>query len=259
MRIAVATQEDPFYIPPALHQLGEIRGRDIVGLIVLPAFNEGLTRTVRRLVRFYGPLDFLRLACRYGRAEILDLLNRVGPVARPYSAADVARRHRIPLYRPENINSAEFRKVLRTEVRPDLLVSLAASQVFGRDLLAIPPLGSINLHSGSLPRYQGMMPNFWTLANGEPEATVTVHYMAESLDAGDIILERPVPIDPGDSLHNLIVRSKEAGVRALAEAVEQVEQGRAHRQPMDVEHATYFSFPTRADARRLRAQGHGLL
>jgi methionyl-tRNA formyltransferase len=163
------------------------------------------------------------------------------------------------LHQPENINASDFIGTLRTRIRPDLLVSLAASQIFGRDVLEIPSQGSINLHSGPLPRYQGMMPNFWTLVNGEPQGAVTVHYMAEKLDAGDIILQRLVPIHPSDSLHSLILRSKQIGVHALADAIQQIEQGKVRRQPMDMKQATYFSFPTRADARRLLAQGRCLL
>ena len=123
----------------------------------------------------------------------------------------------------------------------------------------MPRFGCINLHSAPLPRYQGMMPNFWTMVHGEPQATVTVHEMVEKLDAGDIILQRPVPILPGDSLHDLMVRSKEVGVDAVLEAIEQIEHGSVQRQSMDPSRATYFTFPKRADAQRLRRMGRALL
>ena len=103
------------------------------------------------------------------------------------------------------------------------------------------------------------MPNFWTMFHDEPEAAVTVHYMAEELDAGDIIVQLPVPIYPNDSLHNLMVRSKQIGVQALLKAVEQIEQGTVQSRPMDHSQATYFSFPKRADAQRLRQLRHALL
>jgi methionyl-tRNA formyltransferase len=186
-------------------------------------------------------------------------MNRLATTLRPYSAADVARRYNIPIYRPPKINATEFIATLRNEIRPDLLVSVAASQILKQRVLAVPPLGCINLHSAPLPRYQGMMPNFWTMLHDEPEATVTVHYMVEKLDAGDIIVQLPVPIYPTDSLHNLMVRSKHVGVQALLEAVEKIEQGTVQRQPMDTGQATYFSFPKRVDAQRLRRMGRALL
>ena len=117
MRIALVTQEEPFYLPPALDALCATRQKDIVALIILPSFNETLRATAKRLYEFYGPRDFIRLAGRYIWAKIADRFNRVtpprGPWARPYSAVDVARRHAIPIYQPPKINAPEFVAVLR--------------------------------------------------------------------------------------------------------------------------------------------------
>ena len=259
VRIVLVTQEDPFYLPPALDAFCRARRKDVVGLIILPAFNERLTATAGRLYAFYGPWDFLRLGMRYAGAIVANRLNGLRPITRPYSAHDVARRHGIPIHRPAKINAPEFIEVLRTTIRPDLLVSIAASQILRKGVLQTPPLGCINLHSAPLPRYQGMMPNFWTMVEGEREAAVTVHYMVERLDAGDIVLQRAVPILPGDSLHDLMVRSKVVGVAALLEAVDQIERGTVAARPMDATRATYFSFPKRADAQRLRRMGRALL
>lgn len=259
MRIALVTQEEPFYLPPALEALCTARQEDIVALIILPSFDEGLSATARRLYEFYGLWDFARLSGRFVWAKIADKLNRLATLTRPYSAVDVARRYDIPTYQPSKINASEFVTTLRDEIRPDLLISVAASQILKQRILEVPPLGCINLHSAPLPRYQGMMPNFWTMVHGELQAAVTVHYMVEKLDAGDIIVQLPVPIYPTDSLHDLMVRSKQIGVQALLEAVEQIEQGTVQGHPMDTSQATYFSFPKRVDAQRLRQMGRALL
>jgi methionyl-tRNA formyltransferase len=259
MRIALVTQQEPFYLPPALDMLCTARQKDIVALIILPSFNEGLGATARRLYEFYGPWDFTRLAARFIWAKTADRLNRLTTLTRPYSAVDVARRHNIPIYRPSKINATEFVTTLRDEIRPDLLISVAASQILGKKVLEVPPLGCINLHSAPLPRYQGMMPNFWTMLHNEPQAAVTVHYMVEKLDAGDILVQLAVPIHPADSLHDLMVRSKRIGSQALLEAVDKIEQGTATSQSMDTSRATYFSFPKRVDAQRLRQMGRALL
>jgi len=237
MRIALVTQEEPFYLPPALYALCAARQKEIAALIILPSFNEGLRVTARRLYDFYGPWDFARLSMRFIWAKIADKVNRLAALTRPYSAIDVARRYDIPVYRPPKINAAEFVTTLRDQIRPDLLMSVAASQILKQRVLEVPPLGCINLHSAPLPRYQGMMPNFWTM----------------------LIVQLPVPIYPSDSLHDLMVRSKQIGVQALLKAVEQIEQGTVQGQPMDANQATYFSFPKRADAQRLRQLGRALL
>jgi methionyl-tRNA formyltransferase len=258
MRIALVTQEDPFYLPPALDAVCRARPGQVVAMIILAAFNEGLRDTAGRLYEFYGPVDFCRLGLRFAGAKLADRVNTIRAVTRAYSARDVARRHGVPVYTPAKINAPEFVAVLRDTIRPDLLISIAASQILRQRVLDVPRLGCINLHSAPLPRYQGMMPNFWTMVHGESEAAVTIHEMVEKLDAGDIILQRPVPILPGDSLHDLMVRSKVIGVEALIEAVDQLERGTAQRRPMDASQATYFYFPKRSDAERLRRMGRAL-
>lgn len=255
MRIVIVTQEEPFYLPPSLERLAQARGRDIVGMIILRPFDESLVDVGRRLYDFYGPKEFAIECLHFAWARGMDIVNRARPLARPYSAADVARRHSMPVYRPDSINRPEFVRVLSEEIRPDLLVSVAASQILKRNVLSIPPLGCVNVHSAPLPRYQGMMPNFWAMLHGEKETAVTIHYMVEALDAGDIILQEPVPIYPDDTLHSLIVRSKNIGVELLLKAIEQIESGNVHAQPMSTGEASYFSFPKRQDTRRFLAQG----
>lgn len=259
MRIVIITQEEPFYLPPALNRFCIKRNKDIVGLIILSAFNEKLFNTARRLFDFYAPFDFARLLIRFVAAKAVDRLNKIRVLTRPYSAKDAAQRQGIPIYQPENINSERFIDIIRYKLKPDLLVSMAASQVIKQRILDIPPLGCINLHSALLPRYQGMMPNFWTMFHNETQAAVTIHYMVEKLDAGDIILQKPVPIYSIDSLHDLMVRSKEIGVQALLEAVDLIESKKVVTTKMDMSTASYFSFPKRDDAKSLREQGRRLL
>ena len=259
MRLVIVTQKDPFYLPAAIDRFLKARGADVRALIILPSFNESLAATCRRLYEFYGPIDMLRLCTRYFWAKAADQINRLKPCMRPYSPEEAARRHSIPIYRPSKINDDRFLQTLRDEIRPDLIVSIAASQIFRQRLLSTAPFGCINLHSAPLPRYQGMMPNFWVLMHGKPHGSVTVHKMNRALDSGDIILQRPVAIYDDDSLHDIMVRSKVVGVEALLTAIEQIENGTVKAVPMDEQQATYFSFPKRADALQLRKKGRALL
>ena len=255
MRIALVAQEDPFYLPPAVLAICRARRPDFAAIVAQRSFNEKLHHTARRLHEFYGPLDFSRLVFRYARAKTLGRLSR----SRPYSVKSVARMLDIPLYTPQRINAPEFLQTLADEIRPDLILSIAASEIFKPELLSIPPLGCINLHSAPLPKYQGMMPVFWTMYHGESEGCVTVHHMAEKLDAGDIILQRPVSVGPSDSLEDMMIRCKEVGVAAVLEAIDLIERGEVKPTAMDKSGASYFSFPKREHAARLRAAGRRLL
>jgi methionyl-tRNA formyltransferase len=259
MRIALVTQAEPFYLPPAIDSLCSQRGQDIVALIILPAFNETLIDNARRLYEFYGPSDFIKVVRRFIWTKLASTLNIFFQITRPYTIREIGQKYGIPVYEPANLNSPTFFEELKSEIYPDLIISVAASQVFKKIILDIPKLGSINLHSAPLPRYQGMMPNFWMMLNDEAEGAVTVHLMAEKLDAGEILVQLPVPIYPSDSLHDLMVRSKKMGVQALLQAVDQIERGTAQPRSMHMEQATYFSFPKRDDVRKLRQKGRSLL
>lgn len=255
MRIAIVTQDEPFYLPAFFSRLVKARKKDIAAIIILMPFNERFLDSVGRAYVLYGPRDFVRYGFRFAFIKGMNLLSRFVPVGGPWSVLDVARREGIPVYAPGNINDPDFRRILAEEIQPDLIISIAASQVFKSEILALPPKGCINIHSAPLPRYRGMFPSFWALYNDEAETAVTVHYMTSKLDDGDIIRQEPVVIPPGISLEGLIRTSKRAGVEVLLKALADIEAGAVRRKPNDPAEATYFSFPTREDARRFRAKG----
>jgi methionyl-tRNA formyltransferase len=171
---------------------------------------------------------------------------------------EAASRHGVRILHVEDINSPETVAWL-TSIRPKMMVSVAASQIFRSEVLEIPELGCINLHSSPLPKYRGMMPNFWAMWHGDTRTCVTVHRMVPKLDAGEIILQKEVPIHPHDTLHDLMQRSKVIGGQALVEAAEIITAGIAQPRPLNLEEGSYFHFPTRGDAKKLRKLGHRLI
>jgi len=255
MRIVIVTQDEPFYLPAFLERVVQVRGKDIVGIVILKPFSKSLLAVARQMYDLYGPWDFLVYGLRFAWIKTMSALSRFLRLGGPWSVADVARRYGIPIYRPKNINNPDFLAVLSDKIRPDLIVSVAASQVFKKKILALPKYGCVNVHTAPLPRYRGMLPTFWVLLHGEKETAVTVHYMTEKLDDGDIIRQERVAILPDDTLDSLIRRTKRIGAEVLLQALEDIERGKVVRKPNDASQATYFSFPTREDARRFRALG----
>ena len=97
-------------------------------------------------------------------------------------------KHRIPLLRAKKINSEETYNAVK-EAKPDLCVISHFERLIKEPLLSIPPMGFINLHPSLLPDYRGMAPQHWPIINGEKEAGITVHYVDEGTDTGNIILQ----------------------------------------------------------------------
>jgi methionyl-tRNA formyltransferase len=142
----------------------------------------------------------------------------------------------------ENVNSSDVVNALR-ERGFDLFVAGAFSQILGRELLAVPPLGTLNVHLSLLPKYRGPSACYWVVKNKERTTGVTVHFMDPSIDAGDIALQREIPVYPGESASQLERRLAPIGAELLLEAISQVEAGTVRRVPQRQVDGTYYSFP----------------
>jgi methionyl-tRNA formyltransferase len=253
MKIVIITQEDAYYIPRLIARLVTQRRDDLAAITIVPG--EMHARNVRKYWDFLGPLDFLRYTARYGTYRLLDVLLPRGLDGRFYSVRAVARRFRIPVVETANVNAPEYLERLRG-IGVDLVVSVAAPQIFKAELLGTPRYGCINVHNSLLPRYQGMLPSFWVLANDERYSGTTVHYMNERTDAGDIIVQERVEIEPEDTLHALVYRTKVTiGPRLLLEAISMIERGEIPQVGTDPSQATYHSFPDKRAVLKFRQLG----
>jgi methionyl-tRNA formyltransferase len=155
------------------------------------------------------------------------------------SVAELARKHRLPVHTPSNPNLPAFVELIRG-LAPDLVFSFYYRRILARELLAIPRLGAINLHGSLLPKYRGRSPVNWVLVNGERETGVTLHYMVESADAGDIIAQRRVPIDLQDTALSLFRKITAAAAEMLRETLPLIKSGTAPRISQDSSQATEF-------------------
>jgi len=250
LRILFITEDDPLYVI----NLFEVFFREypsdtleICGITIDRPFHEPPWKTLRRMLGLYGLLGVARVSLRFLRAKLSGR-----------SIARLARERSVPLYPATSVNAPEYVQQVR-RLAPDLVVSVAAPEIFRKELLRAPRLGCINIHSGRLPVYRGMMPTFWQMQRGESAITVTVHEMAEKLDAGGILGTVSVPVAPRDSLDRIIRATKQEGARLLIQVLDRIRLGQATAVPVDMSGAGYFSFPKREHVREFRKRGHRLL
>lgn len=149
-----------------------------------------------------------------------------------------ARERGLRVLQPAKLRSPEVLQAVR-ELAPDTIVTVAYGKIIPKEILDLPPRGSINVHPSLLPKYRGASPIQAALRDGQRETGVTIMYQSMELDAGDIILQRTVPIDPSDTAQTLEEKLAAAGAEALVEAVRLIAEGRAPRIPQDPSHATY--------------------
>jgi methionyl-tRNA formyltransferase len=156
----------------------------------------------------------------------------------PPPIAVAATEYALEVLQPATVRDPELLRHL-TSLGPDLIVVVAFGRIIPAELLALARLGGVNLHPSLLPRYRGAAPIARAIAAGETETGVTVLHLSEELDAGDIILQRALPIAPEDTTATLEPRLAQEGGALLAEALTLLESGRAPRQPQDPARATY--------------------
>lgn len=143
---------------------------------------------------------------------------------------------------------------------PHLLVSFSCPYKIGKELLAVPRIGSLNVHSSLLPAYAGVCTYIHVLADGQPVTGVTVHEMVSRFDAGRILAQQEVPIPPRTSVCALFARQCDATSTLLDKAVRQcLDAGAVGGSEQDFGRRSYRGEPTRSDIAALRARGHRLL
>ena len=138
--------------------------------------------------------------------------------------ANIAAARSVALVQPESINTPEGVAALR-ELRPDLLVVAAYGQILSKEVLAVPAVGTINVHASLLPKYRGAAPVAYAILNGETQTGVTIIKVTPGLDSGDMILQEALDILPDDTTGSLEARLAVLGAKLAVEAVRKYQAG----------------------------------
>ena len=144
----------------------------------------------------------------------------------------------LPVYQPTTLRDEAALELVKG-LAPELTVVAAYGKLLPEEILAVPPLGSINVHSSLLPKYRGAAPINWAILNGETTTGVSIMYMAKALDAGDVILQKSTAIGPEEDAPALTARLAQLGAEALSETVAALAAGTASRTPQDELEMTY--------------------
>ncbi len=149
----------------------------------------------------------------------------------------VAREHAIPCWAARSGNDIRIVERLE-ELQPDLFCIAGYRWILPPAFLAVPAIGAINSHPSLLPRHRGVLPLFWIYYQDDRETGVTVHWVDEHADTGDILLQNAMPLPRGYPVEALNRRNAHEGGALLRRALEAVERGTAPRIPQDHQRAT---------------------
>ena len=159
-----------------------------------------------------------------------------------------ALRRNLTLFQPEKITDSNFVREVK-ELFPDLIVVVAFGKVLSGEVLSIPGKGCVNIHFSLLPKYRGPAPVQWALLEGDAYTGVSAIFMEEEVDAGDIILQEKLSIDPEDNYLTLQNKLCKAGVVLLEETLNLMRKGKVSGCPQDDSDISYAPLLKKSDGR----------
>jgi UDP-4-amino-4-deoxy-L-arabinose formyltransferase/UDP-glucuronic acid dehydrogenase (UDP-4-keto-hexauronic acid decarboxylating) len=155
------------------------------------------------------------------------------------SVAEWAKKNRIPVFCPQNVNTPEWIERIR-KASPEIIFSFYYRNLLSKDIFTIPSVGSFNLHGSLLPAYRGRAPVNWVLVNGEKRTGVTLHHIVEAPDAGDIVGQKEVAIEFEDTAYTLYQKLCVKARELLEEVLPLIKKGIAPRMPQDLKQGSYY-------------------
>ncbi len=145
---------------------------------------------------------------------------------------EVALRHDIPVFQPENFREEESVEALRA-LKPDVCAVVAYGRILPQKVLDVPTYGCINIHASVLPKYRGSAPYQWAVLDGLKETGVTAMYLVREMDAGDIIDVSKTPIGENETAGELLDRLAVLGADLLSKTLRRFESGKVPAVPQN--------------------------
>ena len=155
------------------------------------------------------------------------------------SVKNWARQKKIAAYTTEEVNSPQWIAKIAA-ISPDIIFSFYYRKMIDREILDLPRMGAFNLHGSFLPAYRGRCPVNWVIINGEAQTGVTLHYMIDKPDAGDIVGQKAVEIALSDTAKMLYDKLCLAAKELLNELLPLIKSGRIQRQKQDLKAGSYY-------------------
>lgn len=209
-------------------------------------------------VLFWGTPDFATPPLRALLGEGIDVVGVVTQPDRPQGrhrsstvappVKQVALEEEIPVLQPERPRGDEFLAAVRA-LAPDISVVVAYGHILPRDVIDLPPLGTLNIHASLLPRWRGAAPIQAAILAGDAETGVSIMRMVPALDAGPVILQVRTPIADDETGGELTMRLSELGALAIVEALALVSLGDGAGRPQPEDGVTYAGKVGRESAR----------
>ncbi len=256
MRIVILTYES-LYANIITERLLQKFPGEIAGVVhsTCIIYRKSLLQSAWFLLTRSGLPFVLRKAIEIFQSKIAMVVFRLmGKKRQVHSLGEMSALYHVPLLGSADVNRADTMERL-AGWQPNLVISVYLNQLIKSPLIKLGEKGCLNIHPALLPRHRGLFPYFWVLTNNETETGVTVHWVEEKFDTGDILLQKHIEVSPDDTIQSLSYKCAQAGADALEEAVRLVAAGQAPHIPQNMAEASYHSWPRPDDYRNFHKNG----
>jgi methionyl-tRNA formyltransferase len=246
MRVYILIFNSRLFTPAVIEHVAVSGNFEVVGVGgVAPAKAGGFRKWLGAQTGYWGLRgSFWIIAATLLRA-LPEKLRFPRPFRRLSSLRSVCDALEIPYADVGDVNGAAFLKTLAA-LDLDVVVCFQ-QQIFRKDLLEIPKVGCLNVHTGILPGYRGMKPVFWMHSRREPELGVSIHAMSASLDVGPLIVQRRWKRRPNSSVLENQFWSYRCAAQCIVEAIEKLPEAAMDSLPQVSADSPYFKAPSKRD------------
>ncbi len=257
MRIFIISMDDPVQTYAFIKSIIDARKEDIIGLAIAKGDRMTIGKKKSKiaylisLFLIMGVFHFTKNACITLQFKLRKILAKYGILKTP-GLEGYALNLKIPVFHIKNAKDKSFLEQLRA-LKPDVIIN--QSQLFlKKELLDIPLIGTLNRHNALLPKNRGRLTPFWVLFKEEKETGVSIHFVTEALDAGDIVIQKKYMVSLKDNFNSLVKKNYEIAPLAMLEALDKLEKGKKDYLPNDENLATYNTIPTLKEAWKYRVK-----
>jgi methionyl-tRNA formyltransferase len=208
LKVHIITQNEPFFIPKMIKHIlsNQNANYNVISFTVMKPQRKSKTlmHWFRERVTIYKLREILIASFAFLSVKITSGIFS-GNIN--YSARKVFNKYGVLEIPTSNINSTSYIEALKI-IEPDVVISISCPQIFGKTLLDIPKMMSLNAHGTLLPRHRGVFGSWWTLFSGNVSGGSTIHKMVTKLDAGDILWQKEFPITKDDTQYSIAYKTK---------------------------------------------------
>ena len=257
MNIVVLTT-DSYFSCRLLSQVVETRTKDIAAIVITPSKvkGRGIFGSIKYVYQKSGLRNLIYKLVASLWVYFAEYLYKLRLLKKCITPSNLAKKHNIELFRSNDCNDEMTVDYIKSKA-PDIILSINVYQRIKEGVLSLPKIAAINNHFGLLPKYKGMAPYIWAMANGEKEIGMTVHHMVLEFDQGKIIEQNVLPIHDADSAMSVYLRGCEIARHMICDAINKLERNTEYGFEQDGQ-GSYFSMPDRTCIGNFYKRGYKL-